>query len=146
MPETESEGARVSDHLTMPVSQSTSLIIIAYVFATVLIGFGINPIVQPDVALSFFEMQMPASAADRKLVEALLQVYGARDVFMGLAIGISAYAGHRRILGWVLLATSFVAIADGVITKGYAGTGEWNHWGYAPMVAINGGLLLGILD
>jgi len=72
-------------------------------------------------------------------------VYGARDIFMGLALYAAAYTGNRKTLGWITLAGSAVAFVDGVVCW-QAGKGEWNHWGYAPMLTVVGGLLLGALD
>ena len=127
------------------LSQSPVLPIIANVFGTISIGFGINAILRPASALSFFEFQPPTSAADRKLVDSLMVVYGVRDIFWGLVIYIAAYFGNRKTLGWILIAGSGVAFADGAVC--YAnGKGEWNHWGYAPMMAAVGGVLLGLLD
>lgn len=57
---------------------------------------------------------------------------------MGLAIGIVAFAGGPRTLGWVLLAASGVAVADGWAVSGMGDAGEWSHWGYAPVVAAVG--------
>jgi hypothetical protein len=127
------------------LSQSPVLPIIANVFGTISIGFGINAILRPVSALSFFEFQPPASAADRKLVDDLMVVYGVRDIFWGLVIYIAAHFGNSKALGWILIAGSGVAFADGAVC--YAnGKGEWNHWGYAPMMAAVGGVLLGLLD
>jgi hypothetical protein len=123
-------------------AQFSYLHIAATAFATIFVGFGINAIVRPDNALSFFEMPMPLGATDKKLVNNLLAVYGVRDIFMGLAIYFAAFFGNRQTLGGILLAASAVAFADGAICY-QNGAGEMNHWGYAPMVAIVGGLLLG---
>jgi hypothetical protein len=127
------------------LSQSPSLPIAANVFGTIWIGFGINAILRPISALSFFEFEPPASAADKKLVDSLMVVYGARDIFMGLAVYIAAYFGDCKALGWILVAGSGVAFVDGAVCW-RNGKGEWNHWGYAPMLGAVGGVLLGVLD
>lgn len=127
------------------LSQSPSLRIAASVFATIFVGFGINAMVRPDSALGFFEFQAPTSARDQKMVESLMVVYGVRDMFMGLAIYAAAYFGDRRTLGWIVVAGSGVAFADGAVCRAH-GKGEWNHWGYAPMLTAVGSLLLGVLD
>lgn len=120
------------------LSQSPSLLIIASVFATISVGFGINAILRPDNALEFFEFTALASTADRKLIDGLMIVYGARDIFMGVATYSSAYYGDRKSLGWILIATSAVAFVDGAVCRSKVGTGEWNHWGYAPIIATLG--------
>jgi len=127
------------------LSDASALRIASSVFATIFVGFGINAIVRPDHALTFFEFAPPAGAADKKLVDSLMVVYGARDIFMGLAMYAAAYVGSRKSLGWITLAASGVAFVDGIVCK-QAGQGEWNHWGYAPMLTVVGTLLLGVLD
>jgi len=128
------------------LSQSSSLPVVANAFATIFIGFGINAIIRPEHALTFFEMKPPALPADKKLFDALMVVYGARDIFMGLAIYSAALFGSRQSLGWTLVAGSAVAFVDGVVCRSYVGIGEWNHWGYAPVIAVVGALLAGIFD
>lgn len=126
-------------------SQSPSLRIAANVIATIFVGFGINAIFRPRNALTFFEFQPPSSAADKKMVDSLMTVYGARDIFMGLAIYSAAFFGDRKTLGWILLAGSGVAFVDGAVCWNH-GKGEWGHWSYAPLVTVLGSLLLGVLD
>lgn len=128
------------------LSQSSSLPIGASVFATIFVGFGINAMLRPEHALSFFEMKSPALPADKNIVDAMMVVYGARDIFMGLAIYSAAYFGSRKSLGWTLIAASSVAFVDGIVCKSYAGLGEWGHWGYAPVITALGAVLIGLLD
>ncbi|KAL3418867.1 alpha beta hydrolase fold-3 domain protein [Phlyctema vagabunda] len=131
---------------TSAVSQSPALLVGASVFGTIFLGFGINAMLRPRAALAFFELGAPASAAEQTLVDALMTVYGARDVFMGLAMYATAYAGDRAALGCLLVAGSGVALVDGFVCWRYAGKGEWSHWGYAPMLTAVGSVLLGVLD
>ncbi|KAH8768820.1 hypothetical protein BGZ57DRAFT_898540 [Hyaloscypha finlandica] len=128
-----------------PISQSTALSIAANIFGVIFIGFGINAILRPIQALEFFEFDVPSLPADRKVVESLSVVYGVRDIFMGMAINIVAYCGQRKVAGWILIAASAVAFADGAVCYMH-GKGEWNHWGYAPMLTVVGSVLVGILD
>ena len=131
---------------TSSFSQSPSLRIAASVFATIFVGFGLNGILRPRNALEFFEFDPPASAADQKLVDSLMIIYGARDIFMGLAIYSAAYFGNRKSLGWILIAVSGVAFVDGAVCRAQVGKGEWNHWSYAPILTAVGSVLLGVLD
>lgn len=120
-----------------------ALTIAASVFGTIFVGFGVNAILRPAHALTFFEYATPpAGAADRQLVDSLMVIYGVRDVFMGAAIYAAAYYNNRKTLGWLLVAGSGVAFADGAVCKAN-GAGEWAHWGYAPMLTAVGGFLLG---
>ncbi len=131
---------------TSRLSQSPYLRIAASVFATIFLGFGINGILRPRNALEIFEFEAPASASDKKLVDNLMVLYGARDLFMGLAIYSAAYFGNRKTLGWILIAGSGVAFVDGAVCRAQIGRGEWNHWGYAPALTAVGSVLLGVLD
>jgi len=131
---------------TSSFSKSPSLRIAASVFATIFVGFGINGVLRPRNALEFFEFEAPVSASDKKLVDSLMVIYGARDIFMGLAIYSATYFGDRKTLGWILIAGSGVAFVDGAVCRAQIGKGEWNHWGYAPILAAVGSLLLGVLD
>lgn len=81
------------------ISHSPALHIVATIFATIFVGFGINAILRPLNALEFFEFPAPVSAAERRLVDGLMIIYGVRDIFMGLAIYSAAYLGNRRSLG-----------------------------------------------
>lgn len=70
---------------------------------------------------------------------------------MGLAIYAAANFGNgnnkqNKALGWILIAGSGVAFVDGAVCKGIVGKGEWNHWSYAPILALVGLGLLGVLD
>jgi hypothetical protein len=132
--------------VTSRFSQSPSLRIAASVFATIFVAFGINGILRPRNALEFFEFEPPASASDKKLVDSLMMIYGVRDIFMGLAFYSAAYFGDRKTLGWILIAGSGVAFVDGAVCRAQIGTGEWNHWSYAPVLTVVGSMLLGVLD
>jgi len=127
-------------------SDHSSLSLVASFFATVFIGFGINAILRPANALTFFELKQPTLAAEKNLVAALMVVYGARDIFMGIAIHSAAYSGSRKSMGWTLLAASAVAFVDGLVCWYYVGAGQWNHWGYAPIIMIVGCISIGLFD
>lgn len=118
----------------------------ANIFGTIFLGFGVNAMVRPRDAFAVFEFDLPSSAADQKLVESLMIIYGARDVFMGLAIYFTAWFGSRKACGWTLIAGAAVAFVDGLVCIRQIGTGQWNHWGYAPIVFAVGALLAGVLD
>ncbi|EAW15039.1 DUF4267 domain-containing protein [Aspergillus clavatus NRRL 1] len=124
------------------MSQSSSLQLVSSLFGTIFIGFGVNAIFRPTHALTFFELTPPTTASDRRIVDSLMAIYGVRDIFMGLAIYAAAFFGTRKSLGWILIAASAVAFADGAVCWSL-GAGEWNHWGYAPAITIVGALLLG---
>lgn len=127
-------------------SQSRYLNVIANIFGTIWLGFGVNAMMRPLNAFSVFEFDLPSSAADQKLVASLMVIYGARDLFMGLATYFTAYFGSQKACGWTLMAGAAVAGVDGLVCLQQIGGGQWNHWGYAPMVFATGALLAGALD
>lgn len=123
------------------------------VFATIFVGFGILWFINPELALSFFELpypqstpKAPGSAELKKTMDAISVVYGIRDVFMGAAIYAAALCGTRQTLGWIVIAAGCVAAVDGAVCKFIVGKGEWNHWSYAPTMVVLGGTMLGALD
>lgn len=132
----------------MPLSQSNSLRYIAGGFGTICIGFGINALVNPISALSFFELAVShtISANDQKVFDVLMVVYAIRDIFWGFSMYIPAYYGDRKSLGWIMIFGSAMAFADGFVCKYMVGKGEWGHWGYAPMMTALGVALLGLFD
>lgn len=93
----------------------------------------------PASALSWFELPYPVLPQDQKLVDALMIIYGARDIFMGAALSAAAYAGNPRVTGWILILTGAIAGVDGSICP----TMEvaMNHWGYGPVLVGFGGVL-----
>jgi Domain of unknown function (DUF4267) len=128
-----------------PLSHSAPLLLAATVFGTIFLGFGINALLRPSHALTFFEVHLTPEDLSSLITGAVI-VYGIRDIFMGLAILFPAYFRARKVLGWILMAAAAVAVGDGVVCKVYVGSGEWGHWGYAPAVAGVGVVLAGVLD
>ena len=126
-------------------------------YATIFIGFGILWFVDPARALSFFELPYPQVAASKgttkndsanakKTMDAFSVAYGVRDIFMGAAIYAAALCGTRQALGWTVIAAGCVAGTDGAVCKFMVGKGEMNHWSYAPVMVIWGGVMLGAFD
>ncbi|SMR43202.1 unnamed protein product [Zymoseptoria tritici ST99CH_3D1] len=122
----------------MPFSHSQTMRTIAYTFAVVLTGFGINAMSNPVSALSFFELEYPSLASERKVVDVLLLVYGARDIFMGFMLFVTAFFGSPKATGWTFIGCGAMAAVDGVVCKYVVGAGEWTHRGYAPMLFVPG--------
>ncbi|KAF2211734.1 hypothetical protein CERZMDRAFT_98167 [Cercospora zeae-maydis SCOH1-5] len=126
----------------MPISQSNWIRYVCGAFGTIFIGFGINCLVNPVLALSFFELPYSAVPEQRMFADAMLMAYGYRDIFMGLAMYAPAYYGSPKALGWIMLAASSVAAVDGWVCYSIVGAGWMNHWSYAPMLAIVGAPLV----
>ncbi|MFD9219245.1 DUF4267 domain-containing protein [Streptomyces sp. NPDC060064] len=76
---------------------------------------------------------------------AFLAVKGVRDIATGLVVFALLLSGHRRALGWAMLAITFVPAGDLVIilsNDGSAGTTYGVHGLTAAAVAVTAGLLL----
>ncbi|MFF3399930.1 DUF4267 domain-containing protein [Streptomyces sp. NPDC002659] len=74
-----------------------------------------------------------------------LAVKGVRDIATGLVVFALLLSGHRRALGWAMLAISFVPVGDLVIVlsnDGSPGTAYGVHGVTAVAVAVTAGLLL----
>lgn len=130
------------------ISQSSTLIAIAYVFGLTSIAFGLNAIFNPVFALTFFEAEYPTTAlpSTKRIIDTLMLVYGVRDIFMGFATLVAAYYKVPKVLGPLIIATAGIAVADGAICYYVNGSGQWNHWPLAPMVFGVGGVFLGWFD
>jgi len=72
-------------------------------------------------------------------------LYGAKDMFMAVAILGSTWFGTRKSAGLVVLAGGLCAGVDGWVVKAQAGTGEWNHWGYGGVMVGVGLAMLGVM-
>jgi hypothetical protein len=118
----------------------------ANIFTVICVGFGVNSILRPRAAFEILELPLPASEADRKLVDSLMILYGAKELFMAFALTAVGWTGNRKAWGWTVMAASAAAFVDGAVVKAHIGTGEWNHWGYGSMFFVVGALLAGVLD
>ncbi|KAK7926777.1 hypothetical protein PG985_003775 [Apiospora marii] len=125
----------------MVSSRTAVLNIAAYGFAAIFTLFGLRAFLQPTYALEFFELSAPATAADRRILNTLLHIYGAREIFKGVAIWAAALVGTQKSLAMTLIAAGGVAFVDGVACFSHE-QGHWNHWLYAPVIWSVGVLLL----
>jgi hypothetical protein len=128
------------------LSQSLFLLWIVGGISVFPIVLGINAIARPQTALEILQFPAPIGPADQKLVDNMMRVYGARNISMGLAQGITAYFGHAKAVAWILIANSITAIVDGFVSKDQIGGGEWNHWGFLSVSFGLASLLLGAFD
>lgn len=129
------------------VSRSPILKLIAYLFAICSFGYGVNAIINPVFALSLFGLEYPRQFEPNKTaIDALMLIYGIRDVYMGVAMLAAVYYGHSGIIGWLTIATGGIAVADGAICYYIAGNGYWNHWTLSPVIFVVAGAFLGAFD
>ncbi|KAK0746716.1 hypothetical protein B0T18DRAFT_412272 [Schizothecium vesticola] len=126
----------------MPPSTSPALLYTSHAISLTFLAFGLNALLNPSSALSFYLLAPPSAStppSDAQAVHSLLAAYGVRDIFMGLSLFSAGLFGTSKSLGLTLLAAAAVAVADGFVCQVYAGgEGVMNHWGYAPLVAMLG--------
>jgi len=110
---------------------------------------GITAVLQPERALAVLGYPNATSPMDEKLVHALVQRFGVRDIAFGTSIlamwyfGTSSTDNNRyKPLGASILAGSLMTILDGVLSKQLIGGSEWKHWCFTP---VNIGLGIGLL-
>jgi hypothetical protein len=109
---------------------------------------GLTAVFQPRVMLQEVWGFKPASTPgqDQLLVECLMQLYGLRNIALGLMIMTVRALADSKTLGWVLMSDMLVALGDGFVQKKCTGGGQWKHWGVLPIGVGMGMLLLGYFD
>ena len=75
----------------------------------------------------------PNNPSETRLTEAVMQLYGIRNIVLGLSIFAVWWSGDSRTLGLVVLADSLVAFGDGFVQRAVCGRGEWQHWSFLPV-------------
>jgi hypothetical protein len=87
----------------------------------------------------------PTSAGEWDMMERIMVLYGAKDVFIAAAIFASTWYGTRKGAGMILMAAGAAAGVDGWVVGTEAGTGEWNHWGYGSVMVMLGAVMTRVL-
>jgi hypothetical protein len=129
----------------MPLSNSPILRALATVFGTIFIGFGIAYTLYPRTAYPTLGLPAPTTPRDAEIVDAIMVLFGAKDLFVGTSILAGTWLGNRRVAGLLLGLGSVCAAVDGWVVKGFTGEGEWNHWGYGAVMGLVGVLMSGLL-
>ncbi|THZ06458.1 hypothetical protein D6C95_02407 [Aureobasidium pullulans] len=128
-------------------SQSPLAINTAAGFGVFQLTLGLTGILRPYVMLNVWEVDTSVIAAKEKnLIEALIQLYGLRNVALGLMIVAVRSFADSRTLGSVVMCDLIAAFGDGFLQKRLTGGGEWKHWSFLPAGAGLGMLLLGYFD
>jgi hypothetical protein len=129
----------------MAISHSPILRYVATSFGAIFFGFGINYVFNPEAAYDIFEFPRMSVQSDQDIMNAVMILYGAKDLFIGIAIWASVWLGTRKSAGLILMAASGAAGVDGYIVNKMTGGGEWNHWGYGSAMMVLGLVMTGIL-
>lgn len=128
------------------LSSHPALPYISSFFGSVFLGFGVTYMLYPQTGYSLYGFNAsPTNAADWAIMERIMVLYGAKDLFMAVAILASTWYGTRRSTGIILLASSAAAGVDGYIVGNEAGTNHWNHWGYGSAIGVLGLIMTGLL-
>ena len=114
-----------------PLSASPILPIVCSALGTFPLALGFNAIFRPRAALSLFQVAAPSSPTDGQLADALITLYGARDIFLGFATYAAAWAARgqdneraRKALGWIQITGAGVVAVDGNVARGLVATTE----------------------
>ncbi|CAD0091546.1 unnamed protein product [Aureobasidium vineae] len=112
------------------------------------LALGLTGVFQPRVMLQEVWGFKPSTkpGEEQLLIESLMQLYGVRNIALGLMILAVRTLADSRTLGWVLMTDILVAIGDGFVQKRCTGGGEWKHWSFVPVGVGMGMLLLGYFD
>jgi hypothetical protein len=135
----------VSIQLTMGLSRHPALPYASTFFGGICLGFGITYMLYPRAGYALYGFSSrPSSAADWELMERIMVLYGAKDVFIAAAILASTWCGTRKSAGLILVAGGAAAGVDGWVVGKEAGMNEWNHWGYGGVMVVLGAVMAGL--
>ncbi|KAF4445539.1 hypothetical protein F53441_10736 [Fusarium austroafricanum] len=103
--------------------------------------FGINLLTRPEATLESFQYTVPKDPEARSLVSGLARIYGSRNVVISFLLFNISLSGNRKLMSYGFLGAIGMALTDGFVAKAVIGDGQWQHWGFVPIVV---GLLIGI--
>jgi hypothetical protein len=134
--------------LASPLSASPILPIISGISGVAAVGLGIRALIYPLDALDAFDLPVPPASNPeaRHMATSLMLVYGVRDVAFGAALLATAYHGHPKAMGCIVLAGALVPLVDGVVNGWNVTGGRWKHWRFVPVSVLLGVPAMGILD
>ncbi|KAF3000839.1 hypothetical protein E8E13_006988 [Curvularia kusanoi] len=108
----------------MPLSTHPSLPYISTLFSAIFLSFGITYILSPRTGYSLYGFSTaPTTPADWAVMQRVMVLYGAKDVFMAAAIASATWFGTRRSAGLVMVAAALCAGVDGTAPLGADRTG-----------------------
>lgn len=111
-------------------------------------AIGIASLLNPPSALA--RLRFPRVQADHAVTNGVTRLVGARNLAVGLANLLLWWKVRRGEVGYstfgsvALLTMGTLVTADGWVVKDVAGEGEWEHWGFLPVVAALGLGLMGV--
>jgi hypothetical protein len=130
--------------IRMPLSNHPAMKYASTLFSIIFLGFGLTYMLYPQTGYSLYGFSnTPSTSHDWAVMERIMSLYGAKDLFIAAAIFASTWFGTRKSAGMILIAGGACAGIDGWVVKGEAGTGEWNHWGYGGAMVVLGAIMMG---
>jgi hypothetical protein len=130
----------------MPLSRHPALPYAATFFSIICLGFGITYMLYPQTGYALYGFSSaPKTTSEWEVMERVMILYGAKDVFIAAAIFASTWFGTRKSAGLILVAAGFCGGVDGYVVKQEAGSNEWNHWGYSSVMVLLGAVMAGLL-
>ncbi|KAJ4243830.1 hypothetical protein NW762_014708 [Fusarium torreyae] len=107
-----------------------------------LVSLGLNATVRPNAHLKSLEFPVPTEPQAKKFSQALMRIWGIRNITVGLLISLIWTTRDEVLMGKALLATIGMPITDGFVSRIVIGGGELQHWIFPPIiVAFSAGLL-----
>lgn len=104
--------------------------------------FGLHALVKPEAVLKSINFPVPTQPESRKLTASLMRIYGIRNVAISYLLTLIWTTGNQRLMATGLVAGLAMTITDGFVSISQIGGGEWNHWGFTPVIAaVQAGLL-----
>lgn len=129
----------------MPPRTPPLLKALSTLFGTIFLAFGLSYTLYPRAAYPTIGLPSPTTPRDAAIMDAVMTLFGAKDLFVGVSILAATWVGNRRVAGVLLVAGGLCAAVDGWVVKGFTGTGEWNHWGYGGVMGVVGVVMMGVL-
>ena len=83
---------------TMPPLSSTLL---PTLFATIFLALGTSYTLSPRATYPSLGLPAPSTPEDAALMDAVMRMFGAKDVFVGVALLVGTWVGSRRVAGAV---------------------------------------------
>lgn len=129
-----------------PLSHHPSLRYLSTFFSAIFLAFGLTYMFFPGTGYSLYGFtNSPTTSSEWVMMERVMVLYGAKDVFVAVAIFATTWYGTRRSAGLVLVAAGACGGVDGWVVGKEAGMGEWNHWGYAIVMVVLGCAMMGVV-
>jgi hypothetical protein len=108
----------------------------------VLLGFGLTYILYPRLGYSYLRLSfVPSNFAEWEVIEHMMFLSGAKDVFIAVVIFASMWFGTDWSFGIISMGYGANSILDGWLLKEVR-TNDWSQWGYGSFMVLVGAMNL----